>query len=130
MGVSATGMSRPGQSRHEILVRGEVMIVTTCVCSSSERSTKRGVRPSVLSKIEATMEALIAVVAIFLMCTPLFSQGNAGRILGVVTDQQGGAVSGATITITDTQQATSRTLKADDAGEVNAPNLVPGTYSK
>ena len=76
------------------------------------------------------MEALIAVVAIFLMCSPMFSQGNAGRILGVVTDQQGGAVSGATITITDTQRATSRTLKADDAGEFNAPNLVPGTYSK
>ena len=58
-----------------------------------------------------------------------FAQGNAGRILGAVTDQSGGAVVGATVTILDTQRNTTRTLTTDNAGEYSAPNLVPGTYT-
>ncbi len=49
-------------------------------------------------------------VAIFLICLPAFSQGTAGRILGGVTDQSGGAMSGATVTILDTARGTTRTL--------------------
>ena len=75
------------------------------------------------------VKVLAAAVTVFLICAPLFSQGNAGRILGVVADQQGAAVAGASVTITDTQRGTSRTLKTDDAGEFNAPSLLPGTYS-
>jgi hypothetical protein len=59
----------------------------------------------------------------------LFSQGNAGRILGSVTDQTGGAVVGATVTILDTSRNVTRTLTTDSAGEYNAPNLLPGTYT-
>jgi hypothetical protein len=73
--------------------------------------------------------ALGAGVGIFLISLPLFSQGNAGRILGSVTDQTGGGMAGATVTVTDTQRGTSRTLIADDAGEYNAPNLLPSTYT-
>ena len=60
---------------------------------------------------------------VLLAAVPAFSQGNAGRILGAVTDQTGGVMSGATVTIIDTQRNTTRTLKADDSGEYNAPNL-------
>jgi hypothetical protein len=60
---------------------------------------------------------------------PAFSQGNAGRILGAITDQTGGAMSGSTVTIIDTQRNTTRTLTADDSGEYNAPNLLPSTYT-
>src|SRR5579885_1440828 len=60
---------------------------------------------------------------------PLFSQGTAGRILGSVNDQTGGAMSGATITIIDTQRNTTRTLTTDESGEYNAPNLLPSTYT-
>ena len=74
-------------------------------------------------------KVVAAALVLFLISAPLFSQGNAGRILGVVTDQQGAAVPGVTVTITDTQRGVSRTLKTDDAGEFNAPNLLPGTYS-
>lgn len=68
-------------------------------------------------------------LAVLVGCLPAFSQGNAGRILGGVTDQTGGFVSGATVTIIDTQRNLTRTLTADAAGEYNAPNLLPGTYT-
>jgi Carboxypeptidase regulatory-like domain len=59
----------------------------------------------------------------------LFSQGNAGRILGSVTDQSGGAVVGAMVTIVDTQRNLTRTVMTDAAGEYNVPNLLPSTYT-
>src|ERR1700730_15019760 len=68
-------------------------------------------------------------LAVLVGCLPAFSQGNAGRILGGVTDQTGGFISGATVTIIDTQRNLARTLTADAAGEYNAPNLLPGTYT-
>jgi hypothetical protein len=68
-------------------------------------------------------------LAVLAGCLPAFSQGNAGRILGGVTDQTGGFISGATVTIIDTQRNLARTLTADAAGEYNAPNLLPGTYT-
>jgi hypothetical protein len=70
-----------------------------------------------------------AGIGVFLICLPVFSQGNAGRILGTIADQSGGALSGATVIITDTQRGTSRPLTADYARAYNAPNLLPGTYT-
>jgi len=72
---------------------------------------------------------LAGVLAILLLCAPAFSQGNAGRILGTVTDQSGGVVAGATVTVIDTERGVNRTLTTDDAGEYNAPNLTPGMYT-
>src|SRR5690348_742424 len=77
----------------------------------------------------ALRHASIAAAVICLAGLPLFSQGNAGRILGGVTDQTGGAMSGATVTILDTARGTTRTLTTDQAGEYNAPNLLPSTYT-
>jgi len=57
------------------------------------------------------------------------AQGNAGRILGSVNDQSGGAVVGATVTIVDTQRNLTRTVTTDNAGEYNAPSLLPSTYT-
>ena len=66
---------------------------------------------------------------VLLMCLPAFSQGNVGRILGTVTDQTGGAIAGATVTVLDVQRGIPRTLTADQAGEYVAPSLLPGTYT-
>src|SRR5689334_7644862 len=68
-------------------------------------------------------------LAMFAVWLPAFSQGNAGRILGSINDQTGGAMSGATVTILDTARGTTRTLTTDQAGEYNAPNLLPSTYT-
>ena len=75
------------------------------------------------------VRALLLSAAIFLICVPLFSQGNQGRITGTITDQTGGAISGATVTVKDVQRGISRDLTTGDTGEYNAPNLLPGTYS-
>jgi hypothetical protein len=63
-----------------------------------------------------------------LVCSPLFSQGSAGRIVGTVMDSNGGVVAGATVTILDVQRGTTRTLTTEEVGAYNAPNLLPGSY--
>jgi hypothetical protein len=72
---------------------------------------------------------LSAMIGVFLLCvSPLHSQGNEGRILGGVTDQGGGVIPGASVTIADVQRGFVRLLLTDDSGEYNAPNLLPGAY--
>src|SRR6202165_906088 len=68
-------------------------------------------------------------LAVFLVCVPLFSQGNQGRITGTITDQSGGVIAGATVTVKDVQRGVTRTLTTGESGEYNAPNLLPGTYA-
>ncbi len=69
------------------------------------------------------------VFAVLLLCLPAFSQGSFGRILGTVTDQSGGVVAGATVSVIDTERGVTRTLTTDDAGAYNAPNLTAGNYT-
>jgi hypothetical protein len=64
-----------------------------------------------------------------LACGPLAAQVNTGRILGDVTDQSGGVVAGAMVTVTNTGTGVARTLTTDQAGAYVAPDLIPGTYS-
>jgi hypothetical protein len=59
----------------------------------------------------------------------LYGQGNNGEILGAVTDQSGGNVVGATVTITDVARGVSKTSSTDQAGEYVASDLTPGTYT-
>src|SRR5260370_25278130 len=84
---------------------------------------------SPVRSIRSALQILLLAVATLFVCVSAFSQGNAGRILGAITDQTGGTVSGATVTIIDTQRNLTRTLTTDNAGEYNAPNLLPGTYT-
>lgn len=72
---------------------------------------------------------LSAVFAALLMGVPTFAQLNYGRIFGAVTDQSGGSLVGATVTVTDLDRGVSRALTADAAGEYSAPSLIPGTYT-
>src|SRR5229473_993743 len=73
---------------------------------------------------------VLAVVCVTLIvCGAAYSQGNTGRILGVVTDQSGGYVAGAKVTITDVARGVSQTLTTDSDGAYVAINLLPGTYS-
>src|SRR5260370_1778526 len=71
---------------------------------------------------------LLATLGGLLFSLPLFSQGNFGRILVTVTDQTGGVISNATVTIIDKDRGVARALTTDQAGEYNAPTLIPGTY--
>ena len=81
------------------------------------------------ARTKGAVQLLGGVFAILLLCMPAFSQGSFGRILGTVTDQSGGVVVGATVTVIDTERGISRTLTTDDAGAYNAPNLTAGNYT-
>src|SRR5713226_83397 len=81
----------------------------------------------------AALASLVRVLAV--VCAALLAgaaarpQGSTGRILGVVTDQSGGNVAGATVTITDAARGVSQTLATDPDGAYVAVNLLPSTYS-
>jgi hypothetical protein len=81
------------------------------------------------ARAKSAVQLLGAVFAVLLICLPAFSQGSFGRILGTVTDQSGGVVVGATVTVVDTERGITRTLATDDAGAYNAPNLTAGNYT-
>src|SRR5216683_2182050 len=82
-----------------------------------------------MSSIRKAVQLLIGAMGMLLLCLPAFSQGSSGRILGTVTDQSGGVVANATVSVVDTERNVSRTMSTDDAGEYNAPNLTPSTYT-
>src|ERR1700674_2871549 len=89
--------------------------------STSEKSW--GVR------FRKAVQLLGGMMGMLLLSLALFSQGSTCRILGSVLDQSGGVVSGATVTVRDTDRGVTRTLTTDDAGVYNAPNLTPGNYT-
>jgi carboxypeptidase family protein len=69
------------------------------------------------------------ILGLLLFSAAVFAQGSYGRILGTVTDQTGAVLPGATVSVTDTERGLTRTLTTDAAGEYNAPNLIPSTYT-
>ena len=81
------------------------------------------------ARSKSAVQMLGGLFAVLLLCVPAFSQGSFGRILGTVTDQSGGVISGATVTVLDVDRGVSRTLTTDDAGAYSAPNLTPGNYT-
>src|ERR1700692_1907115 len=80
------------------------------------------------ARTKSAVQLLGGVFAVLLLCLPLFSQGSFGRILGTVTDQSGGVISGATVTVMDTDRGVTKSIVTNDAGEYSAPTLNPGTY--
>jgi hypothetical protein len=82
-----------------------------------------------MSSLRKAVQLLVGTMGVLLLCLPAFSQGSSGRILGTVADQSGGVVANATVSVVDTERNVSRTMSTDDAGEYNAPNLIPSTYT-
>src|ERR1700691_2684137 len=80
------------------------------------------------SRTARTLRVLM-VAAALLLGLPLHSQVNTGRISGTITDQTGGAIGGAMVTLTDVARGETRPLVTDAAGQYAAPNLIPGTYT-
>jgi len=82
---------------------------------------------------DARFPGLVPVLAVLCLvlitATAAYPQGNTGRILGVVTDQSGGNVANATVTITDVARGVSQTFTTDSDGAYAAGNLLPGTYT-
>src|ERR1700732_2425299 len=89
--------------------------------STSESGGRVGILKSV--------QLLGGTIGVLLLCLPMFSQGNFGRILGTVADQSGGVLAGATVTVIDTDRGVTRIRTTDSAGEYDASTLTPGSYS-
>jgi hypothetical protein len=66
---------------------------------------------------------------VLLFCAPLCSQESFGRILGNVTDPTGAVMTGAMVSVIDTDRGVTRGLVTDAAGLYDAPNLTPGNYT-
>src|SRR5580704_5553175 len=75
------------------------------------------------------LRLLCVGLGIALFSLPASAQLNYGRIYGAITDQSGGAVAGATVTVIDVDRGIPRTLVADDTGDYSASSLLPGNYS-
>ena len=56
------------------------------------------------------------------------AQSNKADIVGTVTDSNGAAVQGATVTITKVDTNSTRTVTSGDSGQYEAPLLEIGTY--
>ena len=80
-----------------------------------------------LSALRIRVWAVVGLV--FAVAVSLFSQTTTGRILGEVYDQSGASVAGATVTVTDVQRSTNRTVTTDASGNYVVPALPPGTYA-
>ena len=71
---------------------------------------------------------VLLCVGIFLGLGSAFAQVNTATLSGVVTDQQGLAVRGAKITVTNSVTGAERTGVADEGGHYTIVGLVPGEY--
>jgi len=72
---------------------------------------------------------VVALCCLFaLTSSALYSQSSAGTVVGLVIDSSGGAVVGATITLTDKATNTPRTTTSNEAGRYIFANVNPGTY--
>src|SRR4029077_15909548 len=75
---------------------------------------------------------LLAALFCLFAVTPvsLFAQSaSTGTVAGTVTDPSGGAIVGATVTLTDTATNTPRSSTTNEAGRFFFANVVPGSYN-
>ena len=71
----------------------------------------------------------ISVLFLFLVCESLgLAQLDTGTISGTVTDQSGGAVPGATVTIRNVETGVARNLTTNATGRYEAAALPVGNY--
>jgi hypothetical protein len=79
------------------------------------------------------MKRVVPVLALcilsLLAAMPAFAQAVFGNIIGTVTDPQGAAVAGATVTITDVRKGTSDTVQTNESGNYSATHLIPDLYT-
>src|SRR5947208_9260160 len=70
----------------------------------------------------------LAVIAMLVPAALVSAQGTTGSISGFVTDDTGGALPGATVTVREIETDRKRALVTDSAGRYRAQQLAPGKY--
>src|SRR5215510_6613606 len=71
---------------------------------------------------------LLALVALFATSSKAGAQVAAGEITGIIHDSGGGAVPGATVTVTNLATNQQRVVNSTADGAYTAANLAPGEY--
>jgi Carboxypeptidase regulatory-like domain/TonB dependent receptor len=72
---------------------------------------------------------LMTVCLLAMSWTVLRAQTDTARVVGTVTDQTGASVSGATITVTNLQNAATQVVTSGKDGNFTANALLPGSYN-
>ena len=84
-----------------------------------------------ISRFRSIAHLVCAIVFVFVsLLIPMSasSQELRGKISGRVVDPNGGAVAGATVTVTDLTRAAATTFTTNGDGLFDAPYLLPGSY--
>ncbi len=75
------------------------------------------------------MKTLLSVILVLgVVISTAYAQETRGAIIGRVLDEQGGAMPGVTVTITNVDTNVSATLTTNTTGYYQAPLLLPGNY--
>lgn len=72
---------------------------------------------------------VLVLFALALLCGMARAQSNTASVYGKVSDKQGLPVSGATITLRNSDLSTARTITSNAVGEFSVSGLVPGAYT-
>ena len=81
-----------------------------------------------LWKVAASFVALMSLVLSPFRLAPLYAQVAGATLSGTVTDQSGGVIPLAAISIRNIDTGITRTTTASAAGFYSVPNLLPGAY--
>jgi len=81
------------------------------------------------AKTEISLLLCLLIASLFVLLRQSAAQGITGTITGMVTDNSGAAVAGATVTIREVNTNAVRTLTTSNAGTYKATLLQVGTYS-
>jgi Carboxypeptidase regulatory-like domain len=72
---------------------------------------------------------IACLMGVLLAATPALAQFDRGQISGVIKDETGGVIPGATVTATQVSTQTQRTTVTDASGFYTFPNLPAGRYN-
>ncbi|HEX3184005.1 MAG TPA: TonB-dependent receptor [Pyrinomonadaceae bacterium] len=78
--------------------------------------------------MKSTLRTLFLLILPLLFALPVFAQTYRGAVRGTIHDPNGGAMPGATVTITNTTTGESRTATSGEQGEFAISALPPGLY--
>src|SRR6185503_7908836 len=75
------------------------------------------------------MKFAFTLLTVVLLVGTVFGRVCSGTLVGTVVDQNGGAVAGATVEVTDNATNKVRTVQATTDGTFTVPQLDVGTYT-
>src|SRR4030095_2279670 len=78
---------------------------------------------------DLTRSGLIGMCALLLLTVAVFGQGDQARISGIVRDQSGAVVPGATVTVRNDRTGEVRTATSTQDGNYAVTSLKPSTYT-